>query len=208
MEYAPTVVTWACPYSPGGYRVVFGEYSDSAGCSPGTTQQAAAGATSLSTTLAAGTTYCVTVMSLNDDGSDGHWSQVKFQTKAAPPPAAQCLTLDGSAVTVEWPPSFATLTGGTIQISWVEENPSIEQYQVAVWRHGGSTLENVWTSPPLSSASLQYGSTDTRLYTVPISLPGSASTGLLYGVVIWARTDTSCKTWSSVGVVDPLVLNW
>ena len=208
VEYAPAVVTWSCPFAPGGYRVGFSEYSDGTGCGPETTALAPAGATSLAMTLAGGTAYCVTVMSLNGDGSDGHWDQVKFQTKPAPPPVAECKALNGDAVTLSWPVNYGTIEGGTIQLVWVEEDPSIAQYQIGVWSHVGGGSQLVWTSPPIPSASLQFGSPDARLYNVLTSVPGTVSTGALYGVTISARTDATCKTWSYVAVVDALYLDW
>jgi hypothetical protein len=209
IDYANTVVTWTCPYSPGGYRVAFGVESGSGGgCGQDILHQAAAGATSLATSLASDTSYCVTVTSLRSDGSDGFWDQAKFRTRPAPPPTAQCKPLDASAATVTWPLSYTSLSGGFLQILWTEEDSSIAQYEVSVWSHGGGTLQDIWNSQPLSSASLQYGSTDGRLYNVLASIPGSASTGLLFGIVVSARTDKSCNTWYPVAVVDGLYLDW
>ncbi len=211
VEYAPTVITWSSPYSPGGYRISFGFYSVDTGCSWWTMETVSAGKTALSKNLNPDTRYCVLARGVNSDGSDGNYGAlVTFRTKAAPPPPAPtCKPLDGNAITITWPPNFAPLNG-PVQVWWVEEDPSIKQYKVSVGNHGsGTPISWVFESAPVSSASLQQPglSADERVFTLPVVLSGSLSTNLLYGVLVQARTDQSCN-WSNVGVVDGMWFNW
>jgi Zn-dependent metalloprotease len=217
VEFDQTVVTWACPHSPGGYWVAFSKKTAAGLCTPETTEPATSGATSLSRTLAPDTAYCVRVTSRKPDGTDGFWDQVEFQTKPKPAPPPDTCKEPGAIVFVEPPgvagPLWILYASWDRRLQWIEYDKTITEYKVTVYG-GYLTIPAtqpwvVWPGAPVAASSVPgqpSGSATLRVYQLP-PLAGSKATGQVFAVKVEARTGSMCA-WTQVGGTIPLYFDW
>jgi Zn-dependent metalloprotease len=199
--YAPTIVSWTCPYCPGGTEL---NYYPGLNCypaylttNPGEVLSNLPATGSQPLNLAPDTDYCVTVIGLNPGGAGvaSQWSSVRFRTKQA-----ACKPLQFGSILVKSPGEPVPQTWDR-KLKWLEVSPDIKDYQLTAMALGAGDPPPTFPFPEVSAVSVPTlgqvtigeFSGPAKVFTLPGALPWSKTefdltSGYYFGVQVEGRS--------------------